>query len=506
MRKVVSVFLPTWPTDRLRRTLGDTAPPSDSPLTIVGQVGNRRVVTAANLAAQALGIRSGLAATQAHALVPDLLTHDADRDADDAGLGKIALWILQRYVPIVAADPPDGLMLDATGASHLHGGDKALVDDLAARLAESGTAARIAMAGTYGAAHALARFGRDTVAVVAEGAEADAIGMLPLAALRLDGDTVASLNRLGFETIAELEATPRAPLALRFGSDIGRRLDQAFGRISEPIEPAEAPEIIRVTQRFAEPIAAPETLTRYTDKLVAQLCGKLERAGLGARRLELRFHRVDNRIEQIRAGTARPTRDHRRLVKLMCDRLDTIDPGFGVETMTLTAQSAEPLGLQAMSSLGEAARPDVAALVDILGNRVGEERLFRVAARPSDVPERSVVRVAPMADATTLRWPVHWPRPPRLLVRPEPIETMALLPDNPPVHFTWRGTRRRVKRADGPERIYGEWVTCDAEMLGVRDYFMVEDEAGARYWIYRNGDGEDVATGTQAWFLHGLFA
>ncbi len=473
---------------------------------MVGQAGSRRVVTAANVAAQGNGIRPGLAATQAHALVPDLITHDADPDADGAGLRKIALWILQRYVPIVAADPPDGLLLDATGASHLHGGDDAFLGSLTAKLAESGAAARIAMAGTCGAAHALARFGRAPVQITPEGAEADAIGPLPLAALRLESETVASLNRLGFETIAELEATPRAPLALRFGSGIGRRLDQAFGRISEPIEPVEAPEIIRVTQRFAEPIAAPETLTRYTDKLVGQLCEKLEQAGLGARRLELRFHRVDNRIEQIRAGTAKPTRDHRRLVKLMCDRLDTVDPGFGVETMTLTAQSAEPMGLQPMSSLGETARPDVAALVDILGNRVGEERLFRVAAKASDVPERSVIRVAPMAGATTLRWPLHWPRPPRLLANPEPIETMALLPDNPPVHFTWRGTRRRVKRADGPERIYGEWVMCEAEMLGVRDYFMVEDEAGARYWIYRNGDGEDPATGTQAWFLHGLFA
>lgn len=473
---------------------------------IVGQIGSRRVVTAANKAAQNLGVRPGLAATQAHALVPDLVTHDADLETDAAGLARIALWILQRYVPVVAPDPPDGLILDATGASHLHGGDEAFLANLAARFAESGTAARIALAGTYGAAHALARFGRTAISIADEGTEAEAIGPLPLAALRLDPETVAGLNRLGFETISELEATPRAPLALRFGSDIGRRLDQAFGRISEPIEPVKAPEIIRVTQRFAEPIAAPETLNRYTDKLVGQLCERLEQAGLGARRLELRFHRVDNQVEQIRAGTAKPTRDHRRLVKLMCDRLDTIDPGFGVETMTLTAQSAEPLGLQAMSSLGETARPDVAALVDIIGNRVGEERLFRVAAKASDVPERSVVRIAPMAEATTLRWPLHWPRPPRLLARPEPIETMALLPDNPPVHFTWRGTRRRVKRADGPERIYGEWVMSDAELLGVRDYFLVEDEAGARYWIYRNGDGEDPATGNQAWFVHGLFA
>ena len=472
---------------------------------MVGQDARRRVVTAANAAAQASGIHVGLAATQAHALVPELVAHDAEPEEDAAGLGRLAIWALKRYVPIVAADPPAGLMLDATGADHLHGGPEAMLADLLQRLAAIGIAARVAMAGSYGAAHALARFGPSACLIVPDGAEASAIGALPLSALRLDVDTVASLNRLGFESIAELDATPRPPLALRFGSMVGRRLDQAHGRIAEPVDPVEAPELIDVTQRFAEPIAAPETLARYTTKLVGLLCDRLEEAGVGARKLDLRFHRVDARVETIRAGTAKPTRDKARLTRLLCDRLETVDPGYGIEIMTLAAPAIEALGLQEMSSLGDKPTPEVAALVDILGNRVGEERLYRIAAKPSDVPERSVARVPPMAEPTELRWPLHWPRPTRLLGRPEPIETMALLPDHPPVQFTWRGVRRRVKRADGPERIYGEWVMSDAEMLGVRDYFLVEDETGARFWIFRNGDGEDHATGPQAWFMQGLF-
>ena len=98
----------------------------------------------------------------------------------------------------------------------------------------------------------------------------------------------------------------------------------------------------------------------------------------------------------------------------------------------------------------------------------------------SDVPERSVVRVAALAAETGAVWPGHWPRPSRLLPRPEAIETLALLPDHPPVWFTWRGIRRRVKRADGPERVFGEWWARDAELATVRDYFRVEDEAGER--------------------------
>ena len=148
---------------------------------------------------------------------------------------------------------------------------------------------------------------------------------------------------------------------------------------------------------------------------------------------------------------------------------------------------------------------DVTDLIDTLTNRVGEQRLYRFAPVASDVPERSVTRVAPGAPDTGEGWPSHWPRPSRLLQNPEPIETVALLPDHPPASFTWRGVRRRVKRADGPERVFGEWWKRDPELTTVRDYFRLEDDAGERYWVYRAGDGEDPLTGSQRWFLHGIF-
>ena len=94
-------------------------------------------------------------------------------------------------------------------------------------------------------------------------------------------------------------------------------------------------------------------------------------------------------------------------------------------------------------------------------------------------------------------WPSHWPRP-RLLLKPEPVDTVALLPDYPPVAFTWRGIRHRVKRTDGPERVFGEWWNRDAELSTVRDYFQVENEAGERFWLYRAGHDEAAAMGSQA--------
>lgn len=160
---------------------------------------------------------------------------------------------------------------------------------------------------------------------------------------------------------------------------------------------------------------------------------------------------------------------------------------------------------QHASALVEDAAPDISDLIDVLANRVGEHRVYRAEPVVTDVPERSVRRISALAPETGATWPTQWPRPPRLLAPPESIEIVALLPDHPPVSFTWRGIRRRVKRADGPERVFGEWWKRDAELVAVRDYFRVEDEAGERFWIFRAGDGQDAATGSHRWFLHGVF-
>jgi protein ImuB len=464
-------------------------------------------VFAANRAAQAAGLRVGMATAKAQALVPDLIIRDAEPNADAEGLEQLALWALRHYSPIVAADPPDGLVIEATGAAHLHGGELAMLDDIVTRLAATGFCARAAMADSWGAAHAIAYYMAKPVVIVPSGKSPETMLRLPIAALRLPAEMVAQLRRLGFARIGDLADQPRAPLALRFGPELHRRLDQALGKLAESIEPVRPPELLEARRMFAEPIGAPETLARYTGKLVVELCEVLAAKGLGARRLDLLFHRVDSQMQAIRIGTAAPVRSAKRLTRLLCDRLETIDPGFGVEIMSLCATLTEPFETKQIrtSLLSEAPETDISSLIDILANRVGEARLYRFAPVASDVPERSVCRVAAAAPPTGQDWPGQWPRPTRLLPTPEPIETVALLPDHPPVSFSWRGIRRRVKRADGPERVFGEWWKRDAELATVRDYFQVEDEAGERFWIFRAGDGEDAATGSQRWFLHGIF-
>lgn len=529
MRRVVSLYLPNWSVDRLYRRLGADAPPPEIPVALVGRDRRRRVITAPTKAARAMGLRPGMAASQATALVPNLQIFEADPQGDTDALARLAVWALGRYAPVCAADAPDGLAIDATGAAHLKGGEAPLLADMERRLAGSGIGARAVIAPTYGAAYAIARFA-PMVSILAEGGIGRAIGHLPLAALRLPPDLITSLGRMGFETILDLERQPRGPLTLRFGPEPGRRLDQAYGRVFEPIIPVVDEDQPFAERLFAEPIGAPETLARYMAELVDDLCTALERDGLGARRLDLHCQRVDHRLEVVRVATARPLRDRKRLTRLLCDKIETIAPGFGIDRMTLVASTTQPLDWRPSSSgLGEATVPDVSGLVDVLANRIGADRLYRLTAVESDVPERSVRKTAPLdptaatpppvkamtttatMDASTARtptaqgWVSDWPRPARLFAPPEPVQTLALLPDNPPTHFTWRGVRRRILRADGPERIHGEWSRRDAELWAVRDYFQVEDEAGERFWLFRSGDGEDGRTGPQTWFIHGKF-
>ncbi len=504
MRRVVSVFLPSFPTDRKRRISPD-APPPDRPLVTARHDGHRRVLDAVCPAARALGLRPGQTAAHAQACIPGLHVAEADPQGDAAALLRLSHLCL-RYAPLAAPDPPDGLWIDATGSAHLHGGEPALLADLRARLSRAGFAARAALADTPAASHALARFCTRNETVLPHGADPRALlDDLPVAALRLPEDMLTALRRVGLERIGQLAAASRAPLARRFGPILLHRLDQAQGRVFEPIEPVLPPEATAHRLAFPEPLLTANSFAAAIAMLARQVCARLEQTGQGARRLDLLFERVDGSWQAIRVGTGRPARDARHLARLLEQRIETIDPGPGVEAMQLHVTLAETLGWTQADSDTPGDHPGLAELVDRLAGRLGEDRVYRAAPVASRIPERSLRHVRPLAPPSRATWPAALPRPTRLLDPPQPVEALALLPDHPPAAFVWRRVRHRVRRADGPERVRGEWWRRDAELSAVRDYFAVEDEAGRRFWLYRSGDGVDPASGTLRWFLHGLF-
>ncbi|HEX6375227.1 MAG TPA: DUF6504 family protein [Allosphingosinicella sp.] len=469
------------------------------PLLLSHRVGNRLEIAAASPEARALGLHPGMAVAQARALVPGLDIGDADPAADAAWLTRLALFAARRWTPRAAVSPPDGLFLDLTGVAHLFGGEDRICRRILAFCERAGFAARIAVAGTPGAAHALARFGGG--GLCCSGGEAAALAPLPLAALRVEAPVLAAARRLGLETVGDLLPLPRGPLQRRFGKTLLARLDQALGRAAEPLDPVVPEEPPSAALRFAEPIATAEAIETAVEILLGQLVETLRKDALGVRRLILLADRVDGAVQRIAIGTSRPTRDPGHLRRLLWATIATIEPGFGLDALRLVAGRVEPLAPEQLS--GGKAPDDLALLVDRLAGRLGARRLYRSTAVESDVPERSVRRVGPFDPA--LAWP-KWPRPVRLLSPPERVENVvALLPDLPPRRFTWRGRAYRVALADGPERIHGEWWKRTSEAEAVRDYFQVEDEEGARFWLYRRGDGVDRRTGDLSWYLHGVF-
>lgn len=467
-----------------------------------------RRLHAVDAGAAALGLYPGQKATDAGALCPELVTAEADLEGDLEALTALADWCV-RFSPAVAVDAPDGLLLDITGVTHLWGGEAALLDDLMARLAANGVPARGAIADTAGAAWALARYGEEkTIAPV--GGQLPLLANLPIAALRLDETAAAQLPRLGLTRIGRLLNLPRGQLARRFGAQVMLRLDQALGRADEALTYRRPPSPWWDRLVFAEPISVLDDLVRAAGDVAEKLCARLTLEGQGARRFVFAFHRLDGAApgEEVRLSAA--GRDPRRVVKLLAPKLEAIDPGFGIEVVTLTAHEVEPLSDRQASLQGDrdAAREEtLAPLIDRLTNRLGEHRVWRAEPRESHVPERAVAARPALSVVGGSGWDPDRPRPLRLFRRPEPITVIAKLPDDPPRTFTWRGRPHRVRLAEGPERIAEEWwgrPIGEAAPAAIRDYYRVEDEAGGRYWLFREGlYGGEAAP---RWWLQGVFA
>jgi protein ImuB len=476
------------------------APPRDKPLVTANMLGQRRVIASVDATAAQLDLSCGMTVTHAQSLISDLTVIDATSEEDEAALTRLALWCI-KYSPLVTPNPPDGVFIDVAGSAHLFQGEAALINDLCKRLKAEGITARAALADTAGCAWALARFGE--AQIVSPGRSSDAIASLPVACLRLSAATVSSLSDVGIERVGQLASKPRGSLRTRFGGKVLLRLDQALGNANEALPSLLPPEVPRAELRFAEPVGDPEDLKRIIQELADKLCLDLEARGIGARRLDLVFVRVDNIAQAARIGLSRPYREPKHLAKLLAERLVVVDPGFGIETASLTASWVE--ALVERQTIGrhvgaDGSQHEVSQLIDTLGVRLGENNVFRLTPVESLLPERVTRRVPALHPTEGLAWPKNLPRPARLFLQPEKVEAVAELPDHPPRMFIWRKARHRVAKADGPERIHGEWWISEGETKLVRDYYRVETTDGTRYWLFRDGPTEQGGS----WWLHGV--
>ncbi|HXE02856.1 MAG TPA: DNA polymerase Y family protein [Hyphomicrobium sp.] len=531
MKRVVSVWLPAWPISRLKRA-EPQAVPSRQPFALVESGVHGLAITAVNGAAARAGIEPGTALSDARAAHPTLVSRAAEPENDRIALLKLARWA-GRYGPNRHVDGGDGLWIDITGVAHLFGGEENLLDDVTRRLSSFGVAVQAGLADTLGAAHGLARFGCPPNAawsLAPADRTREAIGSLPVEALRLDAPRVLLLKRLGLRRIGQLYDIPRDSLARRFrSSDIAAavlvRLDQMLGLADEPRRPMQPPPVLSVARAFAEPLISSEALEGIAAELAAELAAALAAKDLGARTVRLTFYRADGTAGTATAAMSTPCREAAHMMALLKEKFAGIDAGFGIDLLRLDAvrvakRNAMQNGFaEPASTLGG----DPAALVDRLANRFGSDAITMLRPRGSHIPERAETRrpaieTLTAASSSRLAYAPPWPypkgppRPAFVLARPEPIEVIAEVPDGPPARFIWRRVERRVARAEGPERIAPEWwrtlyLDEDQKRPRPRDYYRVEDHDGAAYWVFRHGlYGGEEESAPPSWFVHGLFA
>jgi protein ImuB len=475
--------MPHWSTDLIRRrsrvpagaSAGRREPADRRPVILYEESAGRQLVARCCAQASAAGVGAGMTVAHARALLPDGVVLEPHRpQREQAALEALARWA-HRFSPIVALDPPDGLLIDIAGCRRLFGHERRHVHLVAGAVERLGFGARIAAAPTFACARAVARFGANGRIVTGRD-QRKALAALPVEALGVGGATIEALREVGLERIGHLLKLPRPALPARFGPGLLRRLDQALGRAPEtidPVRPVAPPVVERV---LAGPTTQLEAVVLIVRELLAELARALERRECGARRLELRLDRPDAGPLSVAITLSRPSRNAKHLWSLLEPKVEAINLGWGVERLRLAAPVLGRLvhedGAWGWSESGpDRKRLDRAfgELVDTLCNRLGPGRVVRVDPAESHLPERTF-RLHPATEAQGKEakdaGPLPGDRPSLLLAEPEPITVIALMPDGPPSWFRWRGTEQRITASAGPERIAAEWWEEGTEKKG----------------------------------------
>ena len=471
----------------------------DIPFVLAAPERGRMVVQSACPTAQAKGINAGMVVADCRSILPTLKVLGDKPEQKEKLLTSFAEWCI-RYTPIAAIDLPDGLILDVSGCTHLWGGEHGYLKEIISKLSGFGYNVRVSIADTIGTAWANARFGKKT-AIIESGEQMEALLYLPPAALRLEPGTLARMEKLGLYEIQSFITMPRTALRRRFGQELLTRLDQALGAQIEPIEPVCPVEPYQERLPAMEGIRTAKGIEIALRKLLETLCTRLLQEGKGLRKSIFKGFRADGITEQIEIGTNKPSRNVEHLFKLFELNISTMTPGLGFELFILEAPIVEDVSIEqnVLWHTLSKSNDELGELLDRVAAKVGSNTIHRYLPDEHYWPERSIKLAASFQEKATVAWR-NIQRPIRLLAKPETIEVSVPMPDYPPMLFIYKGQIHNVRKADGPERIEIEWW-LDSGLH--RDYYSVEDEQGARYWLFRLGH---YGTNEPKWFIHGFFA
>lgn len=530
MARMVCVWLPNWPLQRLRHERPELRNRSVVLFASDGNRGPRVAAWARGEAQQCNGaaLRIGMPLAEAEAMFAGHSSSTAhieahDPAADLAGLRELARTCndFSPLVGIEQSESPECLLLDVTGCEHLFGGEQNLVDALAEHLRQRGFQVRAALAPTIGAAWAAARCLAKPYqqTVLSDAGLDDALALLPVTALRLPPAIIETLHELGLRRIGQVRALPRETLPSRFGPELLRRLDQAFGDAPELLTPEHSPEPIAAVWVTDEPLTDRESLKFVTGQLLDELFGRLKPRRDGVRQLLCQIKGTAARPVELLVNLVGPSDVAKHLLELLCQQIDRAELPEGFSFVRLEATSVASLATRQRDLFGFETDTDthreVSSLLDRLSNRLGATAVVQAVLVPEAQPELSVrhepvvSRITParsasegfrnresrMADPSLALRASLGSRPLRLFTLPEPIETTAAGPEGAPMHFRWDRRDHRVIKSWGPERIETGWWR---ERSVCRDYFRVVTQTGQHFWLFRCFD-------QAAWFIHGAF-
>lgn len=495
-KRFVSIYFHHLPTDWFTLRQPEL---KNLPLVLTESNHGKLIITASNSNAEKKGIRIGTSLADARAIIPDLIALEHKPLLINRVLNRLADWCI-RFTPTVTTDPPNGLILDASGCSHLWGSDTIYIETISMKLTTRGYGVRVAMADTIGAAWAIARFSSD-IRVIPEGKHLEALMPLPTQALRLEPEVIERLYKLGLHQIQQILNIPRPSLRKRFGQHLPQQLDKALGNEMEWIEPLQQVEPYQERLPSIEPIVTETGIRIALHQLIDLLCTRLQQEQKGLRTATFKGYRVDGKVEHIEIVTSRPSNNVKHLSKLFELKLSTIEPAWGIELFVLEAGRVEDHHAQQETMWAPPTGVEdqrITELVDKIAGKMGMNTIHRYAPAEHHWPERSFTGTS-LHEKLLTTWPEHKLRPLQLLSTPQRIEVTAPIPDYPPMLFRHQGKIHTIIKADGPERIEQEWWLQQGQH---RDYYYVEDESGNRYWLFRLGHYQDKM---YHWYLHGFF-
>ncbi|OZI41264.1 DNA polymerase [Bordetella genomosp. 5] len=487
MRLWIAVFLPRLPLDAARPHW------SEQPELVCAVLEQERVI-ALTPAARAAGLRLGLRRAGALALCPDALLLERDPAAEARTLQAAALSLLQ-YTPQLAVPDGDSLLLDVGASLMVFGGPRALYRRVRDTLAALDLQAGIAVAPTARGAWLLARSpGRRRV--LREPALARRLDALPLVLLPEAQPRLAWLQGLGCKRLADLRRLPRAGLQRRSDPALLRALDAAYGDAAEVHAWLTPPAHFEARTELMDYVEHAEALLHVSGRLTEQLSGWLGAQRLAVRAITLTLEHERGRHardpSQLHLAMAEPVWQSAHLRGLLRERLSRLELAAPVIAVTLSAPLTVDMPAISTTLFPEPGgnATDHARLLDLLCARLGPEQVRRPAPLADHRPEVANRWVA--LEAAGGRPPVLPPALERPFWLIEPAQALEIRAHRP----VYQGQALRLTR--GPERIEsGWWDAINTQ----RDYFVAEDAAGARYWLYRERGGE-----TARWFLHGRYA